>query len=239
MLLEAKKHEANSFVTLTYSEDHEPADRSVSVRDLQLFCKRLRRRVGKFRYFAVGEYGDTTQRPHYHLACFGASDAVAVDESWGRGFTYTGDLTPQSVAYIAGYVTKKMTHADDPRLEGRAPEFARMSLRPGIGAPAVENLAAGYLSRRGARVLSRDLDVVGVFRAEGTFPLGRYLKGKLRESVGMDQTSGREVYRMAQRARRDQLVDPAVRELEEGKRLQDRHRARWRESFNRSTKGRI
>ena len=47
-------------------------------RDVQNFIKRLRRHVEyhnpnapKIRYFAVGEYGGKTQRPHYHLLIFG------------------------------------------------------------------------------------------------------------------------------------------------------------------------
>lgn len=235
LLLEQQSHAASSFVTLTYADEYLPSDGSLSARAVQLFLKRLRNHVGPVRYFAVGEYGGLSDRPHYHVALFGTADEVAVQRSWPSGFTYVGSLTAHSAAYIAGYVTKKMTHASDERLAGRAPEFARMSLRPGIGALAVEaQLAASYVSRRGARALAHAGDVVGRFRSEGSWPLGRYLKGKLRDAVGMDQELCRSIYRVAAADRRDQLKDPGARALVEGKRAQSRHRARVIESQCRS-----
>lgn len=57
------------FVTLTYDENHLPADGMVSKRELQLFLKRLRKNAGwdTLRYMYCGEYGSRHGRPHYHL----------------------------------------------------------------------------------------------------------------------------------------------------------------------------
>lgn len=48
---------------------------TLSKRDLQLFMKRLRKEFPeiKLRYYAAGEYGDKTLRPHYHLIVYGLS----------------------------------------------------------------------------------------------------------------------------------------------------------------------
>ena len=51
------------FVTLTYDDAHLPVDRRLRKIDLQLFNKRLRKACGSFRFFACGEYGETTKRP--------------------------------------------------------------------------------------------------------------------------------------------------------------------------------
>ena len=69
---ERKSHEFNSFITLTFDDEHMPADRSLNYRrDFQPFIKRMRRRMGQLRFFMCGEYGDDNFRPHYHACIFG------------------------------------------------------------------------------------------------------------------------------------------------------------------------
>lgn len=94
-----------------------------------------------------------------------------------------GPLDQTRALYIAGYVVKKMTHNQDIRLDGRNPEFARMSLRPGIGADAMHNVASEIL-RYGLEVH----DVPTTLQYGGRhFPLGTYLRKKLREMVGQNE----------------------------------------------------
>lgn len=188
IILESLKHETSSFLTLTYSDDHLPLDGSLVPKDLQLFIKRLRTSIApaKIRFYAVGEYGDQSFRPHYHLALFGLgpSHADLVQSCWPYGFTYTGSLTLESAQYVAGYVVKKMTKPDDPRLNGRYPEFARMSLRPGIGAGALDELTDFFKTDLGVSLLNRTGDVPLSLRHGGKdLPLGRYLRSKLREKL--------------------------------------------------------
>ena len=68
-VVEAKQYDDNYFVTLTYDDAHLPAKNSLVPDDLQKFMKRLRKHFpnNKIRFFACGEYGDTSWRPHYHL----------------------------------------------------------------------------------------------------------------------------------------------------------------------------
>lgn len=158
---EAQMHDANSFVTLTYSPQELPADGSLVVKHWQDFAKRLRKRVGSFRFFHCGEYGEDNFRPHYHACMFGvdfASDRVllrenrghrlytssVLAETWGKGFCTIGDLTYESAAYVARYIMKKATGDLASKRYGRVddvtgeywevrPEYVTMSRRPGIG----------------------------------------------------------------------------------------------------------
>ena len=151
---EASLHDRNCFLTLTFDDKHLPASKSVNVRDVQLFLKRLRKALSyqniKIRFFACGEYGDKNLRPHYHLIIFGydfADDRQLLRSTpygplfisdflfslWPYGFHTIGNVTFNSCAYVARYVTKKVYGKDAPaHYNGRVPEFITMSRRPGI-----------------------------------------------------------------------------------------------------------
>ena len=79
------------FLTLTYNDDNLPSDVGLHKDDLQRFFKRLRKALDtkKIRYFACGEYGDTTSRPHYHAIVFGLGlneiDKKYVTDAWPLG----------------------------------------------------------------------------------------------------------------------------------------------------------
>lgn len=217
IMLEGLMHDVASFVTLTYSDKHLPGDGSLDPNHLQLFMKRLRKNSGlKLRYFGVGEYGELRKRPHYHLALFGADEKTGVaehwepldktnpqrakramcviDKSWELGNVFLGTLTMESAQYIAKYTTKKMTGVDDGRLDGRKPEFARMSLRPGIGAIACQTIASHIQNRSGWNDIERRGDVPEVLQhGRRTMPLGRYMRQRLRAALEWDNTNEPEV----------------------------------------------
>jgi hypothetical protein len=207
MMLEAMQFEYSSFLTLTYSDEFLPSDGSLRPDDLKKFLKKLRDRVGYgvFRYFAVGEYGDKTLRPHYHAALFGyipcqggrlikgecqCLSCSVVRETWGYGHVMVGELSIKSAQYITGYVAKKMTKADDKRLDGRHPEFARMSLKPGIGANAIPDVASAMMQYK---LESRGDVPVALRHGSSELPLGRYLRRQLRLQVGLDDKAPPEV----------------------------------------------
>lgn len=134
---ESTQHLKNSFVTLTYSDENLPADGKIIKSDLQKFFKRLRRTGMKFRYIACGEYGDVTNRPHYHAIIFGQDflhDKIELSESlytssdlttiWGHGHVTIAPVTMSSICYVCGYVHKKLGSPDT---------FSLASRRPGIG----------------------------------------------------------------------------------------------------------
>lgn len=195
-MLEAAVHPAASFVTLTYDEDHVPDELDPKV--LQDWLKRFRFNIGKVRFFGVGEYGERTFRPHFHVALFGydrrdfalnryslAVDGSDLKKSWEFGNVHVGELTLKSAAYVAGYTVKKMTRDDDIRLGGKHPEFARMSLRPGIGFPAISSLAEALSSDAGRQFIAHTGDVPSVLQNGGRrLPLGRYMRAGLRAALG-------------------------------------------------------
>lgn len=205
-MLEASQHPFNSFWTLTYSDDTIPLTidglQTLRRKDLTDFVKRLREDYSplKLRYFNVGEYGDSSERPHYHLALFNypscsrghsqfnrrancCSVCERVLRIWGKGIVHSGQLEDNSAAYIAGYVTKKLTSAQDPRLKGREKEFGSMSLKPGIGAGFMDEVASTLLEHQLDRVIN---DVPNQLAHSGRpRPLGRYLTRRLRERIGM------------------------------------------------------
>lgn len=212
MMLESVKHAGSSFVTLTYNKEtvphvgeikrgrfiscEIPPRQTLHHNDVQLWLKRLRFEIAprKIRYFLVGEYGDVTQRPHYHVALFGLPAIEAggingqsglVAKTWNHGHSFAGSLTPESAGYTAGYVTKKMTKKDDGRLNGRYPEYARMSLRPGIGAGAMSDVAAVLRTPYAQMEIDATGDVPSCLHSgRKSMPLGRYLRRVLRKELG-------------------------------------------------------
>jgi len=108
---EASAWESSIFVTLTYSEEELPKDQLVSKRDLQLFLKRLRKSYPTpLKYYASGEYGEKTDRPHYHLIIFGMklTDQNYIETAWNKGRIDVGTVTIESCRYVASYIQKKL-----------------------------------------------------------------------------------------------------------------------------------
>lgn len=222
IMLEAVQYEDNAFVTLTYDDEHLPmVDSSLyggpgllpslSLRDTQLWHKRLRKRLAPFRYryFLAGEYGSTTWRPHYHVALFGVPSCARgitglgmvrpdwkrccdacrlVGETWENGSVYLGVLEANSAQYVCSYVTKKMTRRDHWKLLGRDPEFSKQSNRGGgLGIGALDEIASEWLR---LNLDDRQADVpVSLAHGRRELPLGRYLRRKLRARVGKEENA--------------------------------------------------
>ena len=224
LMLEALGHGDAVFVTLTYSEEEVPLLPGSGLQtlvpdDLTLFMKRLRKDHGQFRqslcgsraaarlrFFAVGEYGEQTFRPHYHAIIYGLSEleSQTVAKAWQtkkeqpKGFIEVSAFNERRASYVAGYCTKKMVQEDDPRLRGRHPEFSRQSRRPGIGAKLIwldskktipGPLLETYTTKRGATVLAEYGDVLPEYRIDGKlYPLPDYWKRDLRKALGLPET---------------------------------------------------
>jgi len=151
-------HKQNSYITLTYNDENIPEGRTLVYRDYQLFMKRMRNAYGPIRFFMCGEYGDLTQRPHYHAIIFEnpfsdrtlwmhrANDhfrpvyrSQLLQDTWGRGHCEIEPANPASLAYTAGYVQKKLHGPHEEQFSQATgaqlhPVFHRMSRNPGLGA---------------------------------------------------------------------------------------------------------
>lgn len=108
----------------------------------------------------AGEYGELTQRPHFHAAIFNYDfndkrplrknhqghvlyTSPTLEKLWTKGFSSIGALTFESAAYIARYIMKKITGEEAKEhyriiketgeIINKKQEFNNMSRRPGIG----------------------------------------------------------------------------------------------------------
>lgn len=168
-MFEAGQYMDNSFITLTYDDENLPKGNSLVVSHFQKFMKRLRKRYAykKIRFFQCGEYGEELKRPHYHAILFNhrfedqelwserLGNKLYVSEElmelWPFGFSTVGEVTFESAAYVARYVTKKVTgkladkinedtglkhyeriDAFSGEIVNVLPEYCTMSRRPGI-----------------------------------------------------------------------------------------------------------
>lgn len=141
---EQKNSISSNFITLTYADEYIPIEPGTGTpqldkSDLQKFFKRLRKINEKYsrkaahriRYYAVGEYGSETKRPHYHIILFNAQRKTIerLDSAWKIGNIHKGRCTPSSIGYVAGYTI------NDFDINGTIQKpFSVMSRRPGIGA---------------------------------------------------------------------------------------------------------
>ena len=145
--LEYHQHEAAIFATLTYDDDHKPL--TLNKQHLSGYIRRVRKILGarSTRFFASGEYGENTQRPHYHAILYGPSQLQApqLEKAWEQGHVKIDPATPANIAYTAGYCSKKIGYKRLPHervdpttgeLYEWQPPFILMSRNPGIGAKA-------------------------------------------------------------------------------------------------------
>jgi len=234
IVLESFCHESNCFVTLTYDDEHLPLNGSLVKEHPQLFLKRLRKRVSPqlIRFYLCGEYGEKTQRPHYHMIIFGIGPEyeAIIQECWDHGFVHCGTVDHRSAAYVAGYVHKGLK-ANHPDLRGRYPEYSRMSLRPAIGKRGTDNICE-------AHSMTDEDEPPRVFRVGGTdYPLGRYLSNYVRTIFGYESPKERHKANtyITQFKRIEELGSVAkFVDEQQSKRTASDHRSQARQRFNRT-----
>lgn len=171
--IEMRQWEHNWFLTLTYDDEHLPRNVGIDTKtgevidtnylvpeDLTQFMKSLRQYwqrhydVNNIRFYACGEYGDRSQRAHYHVILFNIDipdiephhkntkgnmvfTSKIIEHIWGRGIIGIGIANWETAAYTAQYMLKKQkgknakSYYADRHI---TPEFTRMSRMPGIAA---------------------------------------------------------------------------------------------------------
>lgn len=183
-VLEASMYEDNCFLTLTFDDEHLPD--KVSKNDLTNFIKRLRNFAGdqKLKFFACGEYGSLTHRPHYHVIIFNfnfkdlkflkMTDAgeyiytsKTLEKLWPYGMSSVGEVSINSCSYVARYCSKQTNKKDG--------EFIHMSRRPGIARLWFDEHPDIYKSD----------SIVGNFGKSHIVSIPRYFD-KLAEANGID-----------------------------------------------------
>lgn len=121
---EVKHSKSAFFLTLTYDEKHVPIINNnwatLRKKDFQDFMKRLRKKdeeikskkqyatsgLDSIKYYAVGEYGSTTLRPHYHaiIVNLEPETVTGLDQIWKLGHTSVGTAETASIHYCTKYV---------------------------------------------------------------------------------------------------------------------------------------
>lgn len=154
---EAQMHTLNSFLTMTYDDEHLPSSKSINIEHWKLFAKKLRH-TRPFRYMHCGEYGTgkgtRSINPHYHAAIFGQDwhddryehektkqghqlyRSPSLEKIWGHGMVMIGALTFDSAAYIARYILKKQSGPNSHEVYedmGLDRPYSTQSRNPGIG----------------------------------------------------------------------------------------------------------
>lgn len=179
--LESLMHSSSCFVTLTYAVL--PDGGNLVPRDLTLFLKRLRKAVSpvKIRYFACGEYGSRTRRPHYHLILFGIGVEYekVIEKAWSLGMVKVKPTHKDNMEYVAGYCTKKYTgYYEDVKNGLVVKEFTRSSRRPALGVSAMPYLLDKARFQLDGQDVLRSLKIGSV-----DYPLDRLMRDKLRQAV--------------------------------------------------------
>lgn len=201
--------------------------------DAVRFRDRLRKSLGYApRFFMVGEYGDKSERPHYHGAFFGINRAdfpELLQDTWGEGFTSSYPLDATRAAYIAGYCTKKMTSKDDTRLGSRHPEFSQMSRRPALADGIVQEIGKFLTTRQGRKYIEVTGDVPSVYRVQGKlWPLTDRHRRKLRVIAGLPELKRELVatnpmhpgYQLPEPPSLEELIHRSQLEVARGKKAQ-------------------
>ncbi|AZL82741.1 replication initiator protein [Apis mellifera associated microvirus 6] len=238
-LHESKCFEDNCFVTLTYADEFLPEGGTLVRKDIQDFVKRLRMYFSdrKIRVFYCGEYGDKMARPHYHLILFNLDfpdkeklfkiqdnwvyGSKILQSLWKFGHSSIGAFSFESAAYVARYCTKKINGslAKD-HYNGRVPEFAGMSLKPGIGASWFEKFGRSDLFPhdnlvvRGAKCKPpRYYDILRERVDPDGFAKAKLARKELGESMAHDSTFKRLATRLKCFEAKTKVL---VRKLEKG-----------------------
>lgn len=141
---ESKKHYFTRFVTLDYRDEDLPITindetgefiPSVSLRDIQLYHKRVRKDYD-FRFFLSAEYGKENGRPHYH-AIYWSDEKIPFLDYWQHG-DMGADVPakPGSFKYVTKYILKGSYVP-----EGAPDIFHTMSRRPGLGVGFIDQMS--------------------------------------------------------------------------------------------------
>jgi len=180
------------FLTLTYRDGdltRNDLGHPVLVKsDLQKFWKRLRKHIKtteyeeiknlpqntaieipQIRYYAVGEYGEETKRPHYHAIAFNIPSSVIarLAETWKHGHVKVGTVTPASIGYVTKYVTKIDTR-----------DMEALELTPPFNVQS-QGLGANYVNDETREYHSRVASLYTINKGDKRQRLPRYIQNKI------------------------------------------------------------
>lgn len=197
---EAIAHKSTLFIGLTYEDAHIPMTDdylpTLWPEDVKYWLRMIRRKSPTpLRYYALGEYGTDTGRPHYHVHLFGdyplperhcvygeEQDGIhcmhhcpvdcfvkVIRYYWPHGHATVYPCTPADLAYT----TLHHVIGKEPPFKGQHPVWTSMSKQPGIGSAYFDNKnAVDHIFQNG--VISHTYTPTGQVT-----PLPRYYRDKI------------------------------------------------------------
>lgn len=203
LLEELKQTISAFFVTLTYNEKNIPDNQSLKKKELQNFIKALRTAIQtdypsgsqwlkqsdktqkwspKLRYFACGEYGGKTKRPHYHAILYDIptdyiqpdpiynnSYSPKLEKIWNKGQIQIGNVERASAHYMTKHHMFPLS--EETLTDKQEKPFSIMSRRPGIGNKYITDEIKNYYHS----TKNSFITLPGGIKQ----PLGRYYKDKI------------------------------------------------------------
>lgn len=176
---EASCHTNNSFITLTYSDEHLESEKLIYAH-AQKFLRDLRDRNPHLQIPTVitGEYGIRQKRPHFHILLFNYAPhdqkpykhnkqgdllytSSELDDIWNKNSktecpTLVGPVNLQTAGYVCRYQLKKLDHKDSQ--PGVYDPIVRYSSKYAIGKNWIQNnwkqtFELGYITVQGGEKL--------------------------------------------------------------------------------------
>lgn len=176
ILQEKKRSKSAHFIGLTYDDAHVPVNPetmrlTLDRKAIPLYMKRLRKLHDKIdypekkplKYYAVGEYGEDYERPHYHMILFNAIPEL-IPIAWSidkvmLGRVHIGEqgVTAGGARYLAQYMLtgqdeKYILNADGSKTYFRERPFSLMSKNLGDNY-ITEQMKKWHLQRTGKKIL--------------------------------------------------------------------------------------
>lgn len=199
------------------------------------------RKKQNIRYYAVGEYGSKSLRPHYHAIVFGIEiddlefykrnynnddlyTSKKLEATWGKGFVTVGEVNAQTIGYTARYCMKKLK--DD--------ELQKYIEHVGIEPPFMtcsQGLGKQYYEENKESLLEFGEMIVEDKEGGKRYGIPRYYKTKLEsefnEEYAMQKEKKSQIFKRANRSllqevgkrREDYLKDEASRNKKKATKL--------------------
>lgn len=182
---EAKASSFCFFLTLTYTDENLIFADDVPVLwydHLRLYHKKLRKLGFVYKYFQVGEYGERTDRPHYHMLVFTNQlhfDYQKFADTWIYGQTCLGSLTEASLKYCC----KDMLKEVDLFYEVDKKFRPRMTVSHGMGFSYIENMKHYHKCATTSLLVNRNFYAKNEFKAA----LPRYFSDRIYNRLERDR----------------------------------------------------
>lgn len=142
---ESKISTSSCFITLTYATPPLTFNGlpSLQKKDFQNFIKRLRKKhssssqSASIKYYACGEYGTETKRPHYHAIMFNLpqkwiQDSAVLHDTWNEGHIVIAPCNNSTISYVTKYLLKGGNEHSQIDYDDRQKEFSLMSKKMGL-----------------------------------------------------------------------------------------------------------